>query len=132
MLDPSISRAVDRSRRYLDTARMALDNGDPESAASRAYYALYHITILLLRVVRRVERRRWDHEQLHHAFLDEFCKPGFRFDRRDGDDWRYVKESRIDADYSRQNVTDASRARRALDRAEHLVEKMRMEVGWSG
>lgn len=121
-----------RSERFLTTARVALETGDPESAASRAYYALYHMTIMLLREVRGIERVRWDHEELHRAFLDEFCKPGFRFSRSEGDDWRYVKDARIDADYSRRSVTDHRRAQRAIERAGRLASKMQVEVHRSG
>jgi uncharacterized protein (UPF0332 family) len=102
VLDPSTRRVTEKCERFLRTARTALDNGDPESAASRAYYALYHMTILLLRRVRGVERNRWDHEQLHKVFLEEFCRLHFRFSQADGDDWRYVKDSRIDADYGHE------------------------------
>jgi hypothetical protein len=43
VLDPSTRRVTEKCERFLRTARTALDNGDPESAASRAYYALYHM-----------------------------------------------------------------------------------------
>lgn len=128
MLDPSIRRVVERSERFLNTGRAALESGDPESAASRAYYALYHMTVLLLRVVKDVERDRWDHEQLHHSFLNEFCKPHFRFSYGDGEDWRYVKDTRIRADYGREPL-NTRRARRAIAKAERLIAKMRLEVG---
>ena len=123
VLDPSIRRTVDRSRQYLNTARMALDNGDPESAASRAYYSLYHMTILLLRVVRGIERERWDHEQLHREFLDHFCRLGYLFGRQDGEDWDYVKNSRLEADYGESPLPPA-RARRAVERSRRLANDM--------
>jgi uncharacterized protein (UPF0332 family) len=127
VLDPSTRRVTEKCERFLRTARLALDDGDPESAASRAYYALYHMTILLLGRVRGIERNRWDHEQLHKVFLDEFCKPHFRFSRADGDDWRYVKDSRIDADYGHGAVNERH-AQRVLVRAERLITRMRQEV----
>jgi len=125
--DPSVNWVVERSRRFLATARIALESGDPESAASRAYYALYHMTVLLLRVVRDIERDRWDHDQLHKAFLDEFCKLGFRFSRVDGQDWRDVMYTRIDADYGRTPL-NRRRAQRCLEKAGRLIAKMRLEV----
>lgn len=79
----------------MSTARSALENDDPESAASRAYYALYHVTVLLLRVVRGIERDRWDHDELQKAFLDEFCKLHFRFSRTDGRDWGDVMDTKV-------------------------------------
>ena len=88
MLDPSIGQVVTRAERYLATARLALDDGDPESVASRSYYALYHATILLLGVVRGITRERWDHDELHRMFLEEFCKRGFLFNADDAADRR--------------------------------------------
>jgi uncharacterized protein (UPF0332 family) len=128
VLDPSIRLVVARSERFLNTASTALANGDPESAASRAYYALYHMTVLLLRVVRGIERDRWDHDQLQKAFLDEFCKLHFRFSRDDGREWGDVMDTRFTADYGRASL-NRRHALRSLERAERLVAKMRREVG---
>jgi uncharacterized protein (UPF0332 family) len=119
---------VERSGRFLSTARAALENDDPESAASRAYYAPYHMTILLLSVVRGIERDRWDHDQLQKAFLDEFCKLHFRFSRDDGREWGDVMDTRFTADYDRGPL-NRRRALRSLERAERLIAKMRREVG---
>ena len=127
MLDPRTRQVVAKSERFLNTGRWALENGDPESAASRTYYALYHMTILLLRLVRGRFRVRWDHDQLNNAFLDEFCKPGFRFSRRDGDDWGYIKGARLQADYGRPPLAHR-RAQRSLERAEQLIAKKGVEV----
>ncbi len=113
--------------RFLDTATAALESGDSESAASRAYYALYHITVLLLRAVKGIERERWDHEQLHRAFLDQFCMVGYLFRRQDGQDWEYVKISRIAADYG-SNPLPAIRARRAIERARRLIDGMTQRI----
>ena len=44
-------------------AERALAEDDRETCISRAYYALYHLAILLLEVRASVERRRWDHER---------------------------------------------------------------------
>ena len=125
--DPHIRQTIDRVETYLKTARLALENDDPESAASRAYYALYHMTILLLGVIRGIERARWDHDQLHKAFLDEFCKLHFRFSQDDGQEWRDVMYTRIDADYGREPL-NSRRAFRSVERAERLIAKMRREV----
>ncbi|MEK7806372.1 MAG: HEPN domain-containing protein [Chloroflexota bacterium] len=127
MQDPSTGLVIDRGERYLNTARLALENGDPESAASRAYYALYHVTILLLKIVKGIERDRWGHPQLQQAFLDEFCKLGFKFNRNDGDDWAEVMQARLKADYWRDQLTHRS-AREAVAKAHRLVDKMRTEI----
>ena len=111
----------------MNTASTALANGDPESAASRAYYALYHMTILLLRVVRARERDRWDHDQLLNTFLHEFCRLHFKFSRSDGEDWAYVLRTRFMANYDRDPL-DTRRAQRAVERAARLVSKMRLEI----
>ena len=41
--------ALERDRRYLETARLALQAGDPESCVSRAYYAMFFMSRALLR-----------------------------------------------------------------------------------
>jgi len=123
LLDPRTEQVISKVERFLDTGRSALDNEDPESGASRAYYGLYHATVLLLRVVRAIERDRWNHEQLHRAFLDQFCKLGYLFQRQDGEDWAYVLETRFEADYGRTPLAPM-RARRTVDRARRLVDDM--------
>ena len=87
MLDPQIEQVIGKVGRFLDTAEAAFESGDFESSTSRAYYALYHITVSLLGVVSGIERERWDHEQLHRAFFDRFCRLGYLFSRQDGEDW---------------------------------------------
>ena len=123
MLDPRTEQIINKVVRYLDTATAALESGDSESAASRAYYALYHVTVLLLKTVKGIERERWEHEQLHRVFLDEFCKVGYLFRRQDGQDWEYVKISRIAADYG-SNPMPAIRGQRAIETARRLIDGM--------
>ena len=127
LLDPRTEQTINKAVRFLNTATAALESGDSESAVSRAYYALYHITILLLRAVKGIERERWDHEQLHRAFLDQFCEVGYRFSRRDGRDWEYVKNSRIAADYH-ANPLSSIRGQRAIERARQLIEAMMQRI----
>ena len=127
LLDPRTEQTISKVVRFLDTATAALVSGDAESAASRAYYALYHITVLLLRTVKGIERERWDHEQLHRAFLDQFCKVGYLFSRQDGRDWEYVKNSRIAADYH-PNPLPPIRGQRAIARARQLIEAMTQRI----
>ena len=126
--DPHTGQVIDRVETYLKTARLALENDDSESAASRAYYALYHMTILLLRVVRGIERDRWDHDQLQKAFLDQFCKLHFSFSRADGREWGDVMHTRIDADYGRDPL-NSRHVQRSIEKAHRLIGKMRREVG---
>lgn len=128
MLDPSANQVVNRVQRFLASAKLCLDHGDAESAVSRGYYALYHMTILLLRVSRSVNRDRWDHDELHRVFLDQFCKLGFKFSITDGEDWARIKDARIDSDYSR-GVVNLRRAQISIERAERLIIKMVHEVG---
>ena len=128
VLDPSVQHAIGRAERFIATARLALEHGDPESAVSRVYYALYHMTILLLGVTRGITRGRWDHNELHRMFLDQFCKLSFKFNVDDGEDWGRVRDARIDGDYGRHVVT-TRRAQRSIERAQRLISKIRSEVG---
>ncbi|PSG98461.1 HEPN domain-containing protein [Thermoplasmatales archaeon SW_10_69_26] len=38
-----VEALLDRAGRYLDSAGLLLDNGDPESCVSRAYYAMFFV-----------------------------------------------------------------------------------------
>ena len=127
VLDPSVQHAIGRAERFIATARLALENGDPDSTVSRVYYALYHMTILLLGVTRGISRGRWDHNELHGMFLDQFCKLSFKFNVDDGKDWGRVKDARIDGDYGRHAVS-SRRAQGSVEQAQRLINKMRSEV----
>ena len=85
------------------------------------------MTILLLKILKGIERDRWDHPQLHKEFLDQFCKLGFRFNQDDGDDWGVVMQARLKADYWREQLRPRS-ALEAVAKAQRLVAKMGDEV----
>lgn len=127
MLNPELNSALVKGDRFLQTARLAFADGDPESAVSRAYYGLFHVTVALLAVVANRTRERWEHIQLEKAFLDEFARRGFRFSARDGNTWNEARLSRITADYRVAELTTRA-AERLLSRVEDLAARMKDEI----
>ena len=127
MLKPELNSVLGKADRFMQTARLAFADGDPESAVSRAYYGLFHVTAVLLAVVANRTRERWEHTQLEKAFLDEFASRGFRFSVRDGNTWKEAHLSRVTADY-RVNELRARAAQRLLSRIEDLVARMKDEI----
>lgn len=127
MLNPELNSALVKGDRFLQTARLAFADGDPESAVSRAYYGLFHVTVALLAVVANRTRERWEHTQLEKAFLDEFARRGFRFSARDGNTWKEARLSRITADYQVGELTTRA-AERLLARVEDLAARMKDEI----
>lgn len=127
MLKPELNSALVKADRFMQTARLAFADGDPESAVSRAYYGLFHVTAVLLEVVANRTRERWEHTQLEKAFLDEFASRGFRFSARDGNTWKEAHLSRVNADY-RVDELRARAAQRLLSRIEDLVARMKDEI----
>ena len=127
MLDPSVRRTIERAEQYLQTARRALSEEDSDSSLSRAYYALYHMTVTLVDKRANQRRERWDHIELHKAFLDYFCKRGCLFNQQDGRDWDQAKETRMVADYGPGRIS-RRRAARLLEKIGQLVQKMQRMV----
>ncbi|MCL0095280.1 HEPN domain-containing protein [Dehalococcoidia bacterium] len=74
-------------------------NGDYESCVSRSYYAAYHMVVILLASKANIRRKRWDHNELHRAFGEQFCKKGWLFTREDGDLFRTLQLERFSTDY---------------------------------
>ena len=127
VLKPELNSALVKADRFMQTARLAFADGDPESAVSRAYYGLFHVTAVLLEVLANRTRERWEHTQLEKAFLDEFASRGFRFSARDGNTWKEAHLSRVTADY-RVDELRARAAQRLLSRIEDLVARMKDEI----
>ena len=114
---------MDKAQRFLAAAQLAFEHGQYESAVSRAYYAAYHMVAWVLLERGNIDRERWDHIQLHKAFVESFCKKGFLFTAADGDLVKELQDERADADY--QNVRfNQRRVERLIARTDALCAKI--------
>lgn len=69
----SAEDAIQRARRYLDTAALVLEEGDFESCVSRAYYAMFYVARALLS---QEEITPKTHSGLRNQFGLHFIKTG--------------------------------------------------------
>ena len=69
----STENALQRARRYLDTAALVLNDGDFESAVSRAYYAMFYVARALLE---QKDITPKTHSGLRNQFGLHFIKTG--------------------------------------------------------
>jgi uncharacterized protein (UPF0332 family) len=119
---------IDKAERFLNTAQLALDDGDADSCVSRAYYAAFHAILLLFEVRGNAVRGRWSHIEVQKVFSLEFCNRGYLgFSKRDADTLVDLQQARLNADYG-LNVIDLVRAERLLRKAASLFIKIREAV----
>lgn len=84
------------ARRSLRSARVLLDDDDPQGAANRAFYAMFHAATAAL-VVRG--ERVATHAGLIGRFSDLFIKPG-EFPKELGRAFNLAEDRRMEADYT--------------------------------
>ena len=114
---------IGKAERFLESARQAFEQGQWETSVSRAYYAAYHLVAALLEARGPGPRRRWNHTQLLNVFNDHFARRGYLFAKKDAGDLSTLMQERLTADYEDVSF-DEKRARRCLDRAEALCQKI--------
>ena len=123
MLPQEYSARIEKANAFLNTAQLAMRNGDYESCVSRSYYAAYHMVVVLLASKANIRRKRWDHNELHRAFGEQFCKKGWLFTREDGDLFRTLQLERFSADYEVGRFSK-KKAERLVMRAGALISKI--------
>jgi uncharacterized protein (UPF0332 family) len=114
---------VEKAKRFLESAHLALEHGYYETAVSRAYYSVYHLVAWALMEHRGIDRSRWDHFQIVNEFYNHFCKRGYLFSMADGRDLQQLLDSRLDADYANVDFNNRKTAR-LLERAGALANKI--------
>ena len=113
----------------MNTAQLALDEGDADSCASRAYYAVFHALVLLFEARGNTIRESWSHIEVQKTFSLEFCNRGYLgFSKRDASTLKRLYRARLDADYG-LNVINLVRAERLLGQAASLFIKVQEVVG---
>jgi len=106
-----------RARRSLDAARLLLEAGNPDFAASRTYYAMFYAAEALPLSRGLVFSR---HGTLIAEFSREFVRSG-EFAAEYGRALRDALDERIAADYHATEDFPSARSQRLLARAEAFV-----------
>jgi uncharacterized protein (UPF0332 family) len=110
-------RLLERADAALGAARLALDAGDAETAANRAYYAMFHAASALL-AAEGVSLQR--HSAVHAAFGQRYVKSG----RVDASHHRAIltaSDLRQLADYDPMVSISLDAARKSIDDATELL-----------
>ena len=108
---------LQKADRALETARLALDDGDAEGSVSRAYYACFYVALAVL--LGHGESPR-THRGVHHRFRELVVLPGL-VPAELGRTLPYAAGVRERADYEALSVTDESAAADLLGDAERFV-----------
>ncbi len=110
------------ARRFLRTARVDLDSGDPDSAASRSYYAAYHGVASFFAMEGIVFKK---HEAIESAVHRDLVKSG-RLPHSFGRDYTDLRQLRLRGDYGAGLPVDPTSAMDAIDRATRIIEALRV------
>lgn len=123
-MNESSAELLRKARRTVRSAEVLVADGDPESAASRAYYAMFYVAKALLEAKGVVPRK---HSGVQHAIWEHFIKPGLL-------DNRYHRwlidafDQRLQSDYGYASVVGGedvietlAQAREFLAAAEELL-----------
>ncbi|MBI5362667.1 MAG: HEPN domain-containing protein [Planctomycetes bacterium] len=100
---------------------MLLASGDPDSAASRAYYSAFHAVPTLFSV-RGVLFRK--HEAVEAAVHRDLVRAGI-VPSRFGEDYAGLRQSRMRGDYAAGLPVDEIAAQDAIQRAGRILESVR-------
>ncbi len=104
---------VSKARRFLRTARLALEDGDNDSAASRCYYAMFFLAEALLHAK---GLRASSHKGVIMLFGEHFVKTG-EVETAHGRNLRRAHELRQKGDYSTEYIITRGEAEEILEKA---------------
>jgi uncharacterized protein (UPF0332 family) len=105
-----------RARRIIQTASMLVET-DPESAASRAYYAAFHALTALFALRGRSFKK---HAALRAALHRDIIKSG-EWPMELGKDYDLLTELRETSDYGEMADVTEQDARRAVEAAQRII-----------
>lgn len=106
----------DRARRSLESA-FALVETDPDSAASRAYYAAFHALTAMFGLRGRMFSK---HSSLRAALHRDLVQTGI-LEKETGKDYDFLLELREAGDYGGVAQVLPDSARKAVEKAESLI-----------
>jgi len=97
-----IQSLIDKSHRYIKSAKLLLDDGDSESAVSRIYYAMFFCAEVAL-LTKNLSFS--SHKGVISAFGEHFIKTGI-FDKKLGRELNRAFEKRQLGDYGYTSVIE--------------------------
>jgi len=112
-----IQSLIEKSRRYLRSAELLIQDGDYDSAVSRSYYAMFYSAEAAL--LKR-EMAFSSHKAVISAFGQYFVKPGI-LEKRLGRDLNVAYDERQVGDCESNFSISEDNARRACERATGFV-----------
>ena len=116
----STDDAIERARRYLDTAALLIEEGDFESSVSRAYYAMFYVARALLEQDGITPKT---HSGLRNQFGLHFIKTG-NLPERFAAMLNDAEELRTLAEYAEERVISREDAKTTLHDAEAFVDPL--------
>lgn len=114
-----------RAARLLDTAALELKHGDPDSAASRAYYAAFHAVSALFLLEGRSFRK---HSALEAAVHKDLVHAG-RWPEAVGQHYKFLSNLRSIGDYGGIVHVAEEDAGRAIEYARSIIQPVRNTTG---
>lgn len=115
-----VKSLLERSRRYLKSAELLLEEGDYESSVSRTYYAMFYSVEALL-LTRGLSFS--SHRGVISAFGEYFIKTGL-FPRGMGRELNRAFEKRQLGDYGYTFVISKEEAKEILDSGKRFVNRI--------
>ena len=112
-----------RARRIIQTASMLVES-DPESAASRAYYAAFHALTALFALRGQSFKK---HTALRAALHRDLIKSG-EWPRERGKDYDLLTELREASDYGEMARIIDQDAHRAVEAAQRIIAACQKEL----
>jgi len=114
---------LQRARRIIQTASMLVAT-DPESAASRAYYAAFHALTALFALRSQSFKK---HAALRAALHKDLIKSG-EWPMERGKDYDLLTELRENSDYAEVARVTEQDARRAVEAAQRIIAACQEEL----
>jgi len=115
-----IQALIEKARRYLRSAELLIQDGDYDSAVSRAYYAMFYLAEAALLTK---EMTFTSHKAVISAFGQYFVTTGI-FDKRMGRDLNIIFDERQLGDYGSNFPISEDNARYALETAQEFVSQI--------
>ena len=115
-----IQALIEKARRYLRSAELLIQDGDYDSAVSRAYYAMFYSAEAALLTK---EMTFTSHKAVISAFGQYFVTTGI-FEKQMGRDLNIIFDERQLGDYESNSPISEDNARYALETAQEFVSQI--------
>jgi uncharacterized protein (UPF0332 family) len=118
-----IQALIEKAHRYLRSTELLIQDGDYDSAVSRAYYAMFYAAEAALL---KKNLTFSSHKAVISAFGKHFVKTGI-FEKHMGKDLSVVFDQRQVGDYENGSSISEDNARHTLETAQEFVSQI---AGW--